>query len=52
MDWYIGLPVWLKYGVAVLLLGISTAMYFGGWFWPWGWGVGGVMLIFAGIGND
>lgn len=22
------------------LLGVSTAMYFSGRFWPWGWGVG------------
>ncbi len=49
IDWFTGLPWWLRYGVAILLLLISTGLYFfANRFWPWGWGVGGVMLLFAG----
>ena len=31
-----------------LLLGISTALWFGGRFWPWGWVAGLVLLMAAG----
>lgn len=47
LDWWIDLPSWLKYGVALLVLAISGVMWIAGWFWPWGWGVGGVLLMAA-----
>ena len=47
-DWWSDQSPWLRYGVAVLFLAISTVMFFAGRFWPWGWGVGAVLLIFAG----
>jgi hypothetical protein len=31
----------------LILLGISTAAYFGGYFWPWGWAMGAVLLMFC-----
>ena len=48
IGWWSGLPWWLRYGVAFLLLGISTAFFFMGKIWPWGWAVGGVLLLFSG----
>ena len=47
-DWWTDLPWWLRYGVAVTFLLISTVLYFAGWFWPWGWAVGIVLLMFGG----
>ena len=47
LEWWIDLPSWLKYGVALLLLAISTVAWFSGYFWPWGWGLGGVLLLGA-----
>lgn len=48
LDWWAGLSPWLRYGVAILFLLVSTAMFFAGRFWPWGWGLGTVLLLFAG----
>jgi hypothetical protein len=45
---YASLPWWLRYGVALLFIAISTILFFAGRFWPWGWGVRLVFLIFAG----
>ena len=47
-GWWAGLPAWLRYGTAVAFLGISTALWFGGRFWPWGWAVGVILLLAAG----
>lgn len=33
---------------SILLLLISTALFFAGTFWPWGWAVGMVLLFFSG----
>lgn len=35
-DWFADLSPGVRYGVAFLFIGISTALYFSGWFWPWG----------------
>lgn len=32
----------------LLLIAVSTAMFFGGTMWPWGWAVGTVLVIFSG----
>ena len=47
LDWWIDLPSWLKYGVALLILGATTIIWFAGYVWPWGWAVGGVLLLAA-----
>ncbi len=47
-SWWGEQSPWLRYGVALLFLVISTLLYFGGVFWPWGWGIGLVLLLFAG----
>jgi hypothetical protein len=39
------LPAWLRYGVALAFLFISTGLWFAGRFWPWGWVVGIVLLL-------
>ncbi len=48
IEWWSGLSPWLRYGVAVFFLLISTGLWFAGTFWPWGWGVGVVLLLFSG----
>jgi hypothetical protein len=47
-SWWSELPSPLRYAVAILLLLISTGLWFAGRFWPWGWGAGTVLLFFAG----
>ena len=47
LGWYGALPAWLRFGVALLFIAISTGLLFAGRFWPWGWAVGGVLLVFA-----
>ena len=47
LDWWIDLPSWLKYGVALLVLSVAAGAWFAGYFWPGGWGVGGVLLCAA-----
>lgn len=47
-DWWFDLSPWIRYGIAVLFIGISTAMFFAGTIWPWGWGVGLGLLAIAG----
>ena len=42
------LPNWIKPLPGLLVLGIATVAYFGGYIWPWGWGVG-VVLLCVGI---
>jgi hypothetical protein len=46
-QWWAGLSTWLKVGVALVLLLISTVLWFAGRFWPWGWVAGGVLLLFS-----
>ena len=46
-EWFVDLPASLKYGVALLILGISAGAWFYGLFWPWGWGIGFVLLLVA-----
>lgn len=48
LSWWSEQSAWLRYGVALILLTISTFLFFAGTFWPWGWGIGVVMLLFAG----
>jgi hypothetical protein len=45
--WWAGLKTWLKVGVALLLLLVSTVLWFTGRFWPWGWVAGVVLLLFS-----
>lgn len=48
-SFWMDLPPWLRYGMGLVFVGISTAMlFFGRTFWPWGWVVGFVMLAFGG----
>ncbi|MEM7230024.1 MAG: hypothetical protein AAF432_14540 [Planctomycetota bacterium] len=47
IEFWIDLPWWLKYGVALIFLIISTVMYFNDVFWPAGWAIGGVLLLAA-----
>ena len=46
-EWWSGLSRWVRYGVAVAFLVLSTIIYFCGYFWPWGWAIGIVLLFFA-----
>ena len=47
-DWWSDLSPWIRYGVALVFLTISTALWFGGTFWPYGWVVGIILLLMAG----
>lgn len=29
-----------KMGLGLVMIGVSTAIWFGGYFWPWGWVIG------------
>jgi hypothetical protein len=46
-EWYAGLPRFVKFGVAFLVLAISGGAWVMGYFWPWGWGVGLALLLAA-----
>jgi hypothetical protein len=46
-EWWAGLNTWLKVGVALVLLSISTILWFTGRFWPWGWAAGLILLLFS-----
>ncbi len=46
-EWYAGLPRFVKFGVAFLVLAISGVAWAMGYFWPWGWGVGLALLLAA-----
>jgi hypothetical protein len=48
IEWWADLPAPLRYGTAVIFLGVSTFLWFLGRFWPWGWVVGIVLLLMAG----
>lgn len=47
-EWWAGLSPFVRYGLAIILLLISTAMLIGGTLWPWGWVAGAIMLLFGG----
>ena len=46
-EWWAGLPWYLRTGVAVFFLLVSTVLWFLGRFWPWGWAVGLILLMFS-----
>ncbi|QOV88726.1 hypothetical protein [Humisphaera borealis] len=47
-GWWADQSPWLRYGVALLLIAISTVIFFAGTIWIWGWVAGVVLLLFAG----
>jgi hypothetical protein len=47
-EWFHDIPWWLRLGVALGFILLSTVLYFAGWFWPWGWAVGLILLLFSG----
>jgi hypothetical protein len=46
-EWWSDLPIWLRYGVALGILGVATGLWFAGIFAPWVWGFGAAMLFAA-----
>jgi hypothetical protein len=46
-QWWGGLSPWIRFGIAVALLLVSTVLWLGGRFWPWGWVAGAVLLTFS-----
>jgi hypothetical protein len=47
-ECWAGLSPWIRFGVAGLLILLSTVLWFAAdWFWPWGWVVGGVLLLLS-----
>ncbi len=46
-EWWAGLSPWIRFGVALLFLALSTILWFLGYFFPWGWGVGIILLLFS-----
>ncbi len=47
LEWWIDLPKWLKYGVALAFLLVAALAWMAGVFWPWAIGIGIVLLIAA-----
>jgi len=47
-HWWSDQSPWLRYGVALALIGVSTGLYFAGRLWIWGWMAGVLLLLFAG----
>jgi hypothetical protein len=45
IEFWTGLPMWLRLLVPLGLLGASTIMWLDGWIWPYGWIVGSVLLV-------
>lgn len=48
MDWWSDQSPWVRYGVALLFIAVSTVLFFTGTLWPWGWAVGLALLVVAG----
>lgn len=46
-EWWGGLRPRIRFGLALVPLIVSTALWLDGTFWPWGWAAGCVMLPFA-----
>lgn len=47
LEWYFGLRPLVRFGVALIPLGIAALALASGRLWFWGWGIGAVMLIGA-----
>lgn len=47
-EWWYDLPWWARYGIALLMILISTAMLFIGRLFIWGWVVGLIMVAMGG----
>jgi hypothetical protein len=47
IEWWAGLSPWLRFGVALAFLLLSTGLWLAGKFWPWGWAIGIVLLFFS-----
>ena len=47
-SWWADQSPWLRYGVALLLIAISTVLFLAGRLWIWGWVAGLILLLFAG----
>lgn len=48
VGWWSALPWWARYGVALLILGLSGLALLNGRLIIWGWGLGVAFLFFAG----
>ncbi len=49
INWWWEQTPWLRYGIAILFLAISTGLFFlADRIWPWGWAIGVVLLMLAG----
>jgi hypothetical protein len=48
LTWWADQSAWLRYGVALLLIALSTVLFFAGRIWIWGWVVGVILLLFSG----
>lgn len=47
IEWWSGLSPWLRGGIAVAFLLLSTVFLLFDRIWIWGWVVGGVLLVFS-----
>jgi hypothetical protein len=47
-NWWAEQSPWLRYGVALILIAISTIILLAGRIWIWGWVAGVILLLFAG----
>lgn len=52
LDKWLDCPLWLRWTLCIIFLGISTLLYFRDIFWPYGWVVGGVLLLVNLFVND
>ena len=48
IELWCGLDWKIRIGIGVLLIVVSTILYFSGRFWPWGWAAGTVAILFGG----
>lgn len=49
IEWWAELPWWLRIGVALILIGVSTVVYLiSDRIWIWGWVVGALLLFIGG----
>jgi len=47
VEMWAGLSPWLRFGVALAFLLVSTGLWLADRFWPWGWAIGIVLLLFS-----
>ncbi|MCU0688602.1 MAG: hypothetical protein MUE97_02515 [Phycisphaerales bacterium] len=47
-EWWYEMPWWVRYGLALALILLSTFILLAGRLWIWGWVVGFIMLALAG----